>query len=828
MQKIKTAVLALTLTAAATAASAQGLALIGVTNQTCRYFTNGTDPGATSNSFTIANTRVSDAGVYHAQLANLCGTVDSRSAVLTVSPLDGAPVFLLAHIVGPGWNTFRLTTDRELCADAAGTTCATDYRLAYNWQIVQADDPAVDLAVALVVMINPTTYEFTTELPRLPNKRYRIRVSQSGEISDLSGNRVLPGTFVETAFTLTFQQGDVNGYAGTHDAEIHSNALADTPLGALTPMRMDLDDFGISQGLLRFEGLFGHGTNQVTPSADILCATLALYQIDPGSAVNLHRMLVPWDEGTVTWNSLLFGVFPNTGEAVILADATIAASHLDGWVYIDVTSSLRAWSDGQPNFGWAFLSTGPDGFAVNTSESTNGRAPFLSVAFSGGDPCLPSQFVQPPATLGVLEDQPFSIAVGVSNAFALDFQWTKNGADIAGATGSVYTVAFATRLDAGTYRLRVSCASNPNLFTLTSPTVVTIENPPSRPYLTAAVPQLDGVTITLRFSERLHPVPAQSTANYTFLPPLAVMGATLSNETSSATVQLTTAPRALSQTYVLSIANLLNNLSTPSLIDPNPTLVNLTGASLILPWNADGWLYNTNNLDGTPDWKNLGFTPGPDWHTGIALFGLESSASVRAAAPAPINTPLAANSVVPGDQLTTAYFRRRLHLPDLPAGARYVIGHYVDDGFIAYLDGAEIYRFAMPGGAVTFTNRSTGIPTGEATYRYFTFDATAGLHTLAVELHQAGTTSADVLFGMEVRMVDATSPALSIARAISGDVTLSWSADNSWRLRGAAAAPGPYLDVAIPSGAPLGTFFAPHASVTNTHRFFLLDYIGGP
>jgi hypothetical protein len=133
----------------------------------------------------------------------------------------------------------------------------------------------------------------------------------------------------------------------------------------------------------------------------------------------------------------------------------------------------------------------------------------------------------------------------------------------------------------------------------------------------------------------------------------------------------------------------------------------------------------------------------------------------------------------------------------------------------------------MPAGAVTFTNRSTGIPSGDATMRSFSFTAAAGAHTLAVELHQAGVTTSDVLFGMEVHILGGASPSLSISHAAGGPVNLNWTADGSWRLRGSAGVTGPYLDVAIPAANPLGTFSLPSGSVTN-RNFWLLDYVCPP
>jgi len=338
---------------------------------------------------------------------------------------------------------------------------------------------------------------------------------------------------------------------------------------------------------------------------------------------------------------------------------------------------------------------------------------------------------------------------------------------------------------------------------------------------------LDGTTVTLHFSKPLNEASVRNLASYTFTPAVTVIDAALANRTSSAVVTLTTAPRELAN-YVLRIANLFDTSSGGNLIFPNPTFVTLTSASVILPWDADNWLYNTNNLDTTPDWKNPDFVPGPDWRTGRGLFGTEAPIGPLIPWLEFIATPLIPNNVLAESELrVTAYFRKAIDLPALPAGAHYVICHYADDGFIAYLDGAEIHRFGMPAGAVTFTNRSTGIPTGDATHRSFTFNAPPGTHTLAVELHQAGVISSDVLFGMEVRLVAGTSPSLSIAQSVNGDVNLNWNADNNWRLRSAPAVNGPYLDVAIPVGGRLGTFTLPSTSVTN-RSFWLLDYISGP
>src|SRR5678816_711369 len=138
-----------------------------------------------------------------------------------------------------------------------------------------------------------------------------------------------------------------------------------------------------------------------------------------------------------------------------------------------------------------------------------------------------------------------------------------------------------------------------------------------------------------------------------------------------------------------------------------------------------------------------------------------------------------------------------------------------------YVDGVEIGRYNMPAGPVTFVTRaSAGI---EASLQCLLFSAPAGAHTLAVEVHQAGTTTSDGLFGAEIRAV--TLPeAISISRDGAGNNTVAFNADSSWQLVVSATVQGGYG--AVP-GNPLGRFVVPPAAQTS-NQFFHLQYRGTP
>lgn len=774
--------------------------------------------GATAASYTLTNAiDMVDEGVYYARLVNSSGTVDSRSAVLTIEPDTEAPRFLSAAVVGPGLNTFRLTTDEPLCAIAAD--CGSDFTFQFNWQILQSDDLGTDLGVATITQITPTIYEFTTSNPRDASKRYQITVTPVfGEISDLDRNFTPPGTFAETGLELSFQQGNAAGYTGTQDTGIRSGT-PDTTEGGDAVINVDGDDNGIHQALLRFDNVFGVGAGQIPPGATITAATLTLNQTDNGNPHALHRMLVNWDQSTATWNTLVGGVNADGTDAVATADVTgPGLNGVVGPITMNVMASVQAWAMGAPNYGWAFITAGGDGWRWNTSESGAATAPLLSIQYSVGVcTTAPTITAQPPASTAVNELSSFSLSAGVDICGNAAFQWTKNGVDIPGATSITYSVPSAVAGaggSGGTYRLR---ASNEFGSVTSDPAVVTVNPKMTRPRVTRVVNGADGTTITVGFNEAVTAASAQNTANYTLTPSVAVSSAVLG---ANNTVTLTTAARTPGTSYSLRIANVTDPAASANPIDPNPTVVSLTSASAVAGAGyGDAWLYNTNNLDGDPTWKNTGYTPGADWLTGNGLFGTETSAGVVALFPVPIATVIPANDVAPGN-FVTVYFRKSVTLPALGAGAIYILEHFIDDGAVFYLDGVEFGRFNMAIGPVVNSTRAASANEGSRQAIRLPASASAGgTHTLAVEVHQGGaTTSSDIIFGAEIVAVS-PQPSLSIAHSGAGN-TVSWNSDSRWRLVRSAVVTGPYANVA---GNPFNSFVVPPAANTN-NAFFTLQY----
>jgi hypothetical protein len=780
----------------------------------------GLNPSAATSTLTITNAALSDTGNYFVIVSNGFGTTQSNPVHVQISPDTFPPQLLTAHVVAPGLNTFRLVVNEPLCEDLAA--CGALSGNSWNWQIQNAMT-FEDLGVVEAV-VNGTNIDFSTELARTPGALYRIVVVDeppSGGVADKLGNFVPLWTFADTRPFVTFQQG-VDGYTGTQDTELHSDFLADTPLGSATSITMDNDNSGVAQGLLRFDNIIGTGPDQLPPGSTILSATLIVNQTDPGSIVNFHRMLVAWDEATATWNSMLDGISNDGVEAVITSDALSRNEVPNGPHVLDVTASVQAWAEGQANYGWGIRSTGNGGWDFTSSESAT--PPLLVIEYRSYCCCIAPSFTSHPVSTTGVEGASASLTAGVTTCGPTTYQWTKNNVNIPGQTGPSLLLVNLTVADNGEYRVRVT---NPNGTATSNPATLTVLYDDAPLEVTRAI-SLNETTIVVTFSKVMGASVTVVAGHYILSPSGLVTAASLSAD--GRTVTLTTTARNFTTAYSLRIQNVSDNRATPNLIRPNPTIVSPTTVQSILAWNdVTPWLYATNTQDatltsGTP-WYSPAFVPGPEWLSGAGLFGFDDTPATVAALPAPIITPLTPNAVTASpDLFVTTYFRRSITLPPLPSGGQYVLCTIIDDGAIFYLDGVPILANNMPDvSPIQFITRAFGA-SSEGLVQCFPLNTTSGTHTLAAEVHQAGTgNNSDVLFGVDIRILPSLGPSLNLASALGAN-TVSWLADASWELTTSLNVAGPYAAQITSSVGQFG--FPVPANATN--HFYRLRYTGRP
>ena len=156
-----------------------------------------------------------------------------------------------------------------------------------------------------------------------------------------------------------------------------------TNFGTDNRIRVDLSDGMGSdgviqpmQGLIRFDVPFGDSSAGGIPDgATILGAQLRLRLTDSGDGFRLHRMLVPWSEGTATWNSFTDGIDDDGVEAEALPDV-ITSDYLEepstpSYLSFDVTDAVRAWHAGQDNRGWALLPLGDNKLLIESLQGSD-------------------------------------------------------------------------------------------------------------------------------------------------------------------------------------------------------------------------------------------------------------------------------------------------------------------------------------------------------------------------------------------------------------------------------------------------------------------------
>ncbi|MBN1672636.1 MAG: lamin tail domain-containing protein [Kiritimatiellae bacterium] len=190
-----------------------------------------------------------------------------------------------------------------------------------------------------------------------------------------------------------------------------------------------------------------------------------------------------------------------------------------------------------------------------------------------------------------------------------------------------------------------------------------------------------------------------------------------------------------------------------------------------------GWRYHDKGLDLGTAWRAAVFDDSA-WEDGNAPLGYGH---------AEIDTEVSFGDN-PDNKHITTYFRKAFTLgvspgtvTDLSLRARY------DDGFVAFLNGQEVARGAMPAGTVTYsTTATTHGPDAEETFNLNAHigKLVRGLNVLAVEMHQSGAASSDLFMDMALTRTAAQGapPAapggLTAIAASSSRIDIHWT-DNS-------------------------------------------------
>ncbi|MEY2410949.1 MAG: trimeric autotransporter adhesin, partial [Verrucomicrobiota bacterium] len=175
----------------------------------------------------------------------------------------------------------------------------------------------------------------------------------------------------------------------------------------------------------------------------------------------------------------------------------------------------------------------------------------------------------------------------------------------------------------------------------------------------------------------------------------------------------------------------LNSTSAP---------VSITVLPAIIPRGAE-WKYLDDGSNPGIAWRNVAFDD-HTWSNGVAQLGYGDGDETTTTGFGP----------EPANRYITTYFRHAFAIANPSASSNLVVRVLRDDGAIVYLNGTEVFRNNMPGGAVSFTTPAVSAIDDDKFHGAPVMPAllVAGQNTLAVEIHQASGTSSDISFDLEL------------------------------------------------------------------------------
>jgi hypothetical protein len=226
---------------------------------------------------------------------------------------------------------------------------------------------------------------------------------------------------------------------------------------------------------------------------------------------------------------------------------------------------------------------------------------------------------------------------------------------------------------------------------------------------------------------------------------------------------------------------------TPGAGNPGELPVYVTNLTLGLMAYTNVWRFNqTNNLDGL-NWTATNYNDSA-WPSGPGLLAFESAASI---APLIKTTLLSPTAPPPGLSPGHAYyFRTGLVVTNDLAGFTLTARMRLDDCAVLYINGKEFSRPRMPTGTITntsFGGAAIGNNADADLDELFTISASelfVGTNIIAVEVHQASSSSLDVVWGLALEanrfITNHTSIVLNEVLADNGSLTNSDGTITDW------------------------------------------------
>lgn len=179
------------------------------------------------------------------------------------------------------------------------------------------------------------------------------------------------------------------------------------------------------------------------------------------------------------------------------------------------------------------------------------------------------------------------------------------------------------------------------------------------------------------------------------------------------------------------------------------------------------WKYNQSGTNLGSAWRIPTFDDST-WSDGRGVFAYETD---NALVLSQTNAILARDNA--GASIITYYFRTHFTVTNNPTAIQLAITNLVDDGAVYYLNGVEVSRQNMLPAPEKINYLTTASSAVEAAYNatiWTGFQPNLGDNVLAVEVHQASSTSSDIVFGLAATAVFLTPTPLIITNQPSNQL----------------------------------------------------------
>lgn len=391
-----------------------------------------------------------------------------------------------------------------------------------------------------------------------------------------------------------------------------------------------------------------------------------------------------------------------------------------------------------------------------------------------------------------------TFSVGITGGPA-NYQWQRNGVNIAGATSATYVITSAAAANAGTYRVIVSNGAG----SVTSQNaILTVISDTTGPHVTDAVIDNGFGTnsVNVLFDERLSSASVLGQTNKFRLVPVANTNISIQitnvlyNSALGALLRVSTTdpnwnPTADHFLVINDIADSLGNNIAPYTRVPVSIQIrtNLTQMSDLWSYYASSFFDPTypaiyNNTSPSTSWFGTNYVI--DYNSG--LWGIGSGILYF--------DPNTQGQLCAGDSFQTlisfqndpTLFRRTFVMPaGFGTNGQFQLRYIVDDGMVLYLNGVEIYRYNMPTGPLTVNSKALTAPDPVTCSTNVSIPVTnlkAGTNVLAAAVYQNGPApQSDTIFGLEMDGVFLSTPAMPIKDPAPTQLRLTYNWNKATR-----------------------------------------------